>query len=234
MGFLYSQLFKSLPYPTGAYTSKTVVITGSNVGLGKEAARHYARLGVKTLVLAVRNLDKGYAAKYDIETTTNSCADIRVWLLDMSSYDSVRKFSRRVQDELPRVDIFLANAGIAPAKYSTAEDNEAMVTVNVVSTFLLAGLVLPKLKATAAKFNTRPTLTITTSEVHGHTKFPQKSADDIFAAVNDKSTAEKHWDDQYPISKLLQIFGVRAIADKNSASKAAVTVNCVNPGLCHS
>ena len=109
----------------------------------------------------------------------------------MSSYASVQKFAARLDDELDRVYIFIANAGIAAMKYRMAEDNEAMITVNVVSTFLLAALVMPKLKASAAKFLARPTFTITSSEVHGHAKFPQQNAPDgqIFAAVNDA----KNW-----------------------------------------
>lgn len=238
MGFFYSQLFVRLPYPTGSYTEKTIIVTGSNVGLGKEAARHFVRMGASKLILAVRSLDKGAAAKLDIETTTCCSKDvIEVWKLDMASYDSVQNFSARVEAELHRVDIFIANAGIAPAKYAIAEDNEASITVNVISTFLLTALVLPKLKATAAKFRTRPTLTITSSDVHSHTTFPQSSAPEgeILAAVNDKQIAEKHWDEQYPISKLLEVFAVRSIAELSSeSSKYPVTINTVNPGLCHS
>lgn len=236
MGFLYSQLFKSLPYPTGSYAGKTIVITGANVGLGKEAARHYARLGVSKLILAVRSLDKGYAAKLDIEETTR-CSQkvIEVWDLDMASYVSVQRFATRVNTDLDQVNIFLPNAGVARVNHGMAEDNEESITVNVVSTFLLAALVLPKLKETATRFNTRPTLTITTSEVHGHTNFPQKSAPEghIFDVVNDKAMVD-NWNDQYPVSKLLEVYGVRAIAEKHSADKFPVTINCVNPGLCQS
>jgi NAD(P)-dependent dehydrogenase (short-subunit alcohol dehydrogenase family) len=237
MGFFYSQLFKRLPYPTGSFVGKTIIITGSNVGLGKEAARHYARLGASKLILAVRSLDKGNAAKHDIEATTNCAKNvIQVWQLDMASYANVKKFAARVDAELDRVDIFIANAGVARLTYSTTEDNETTITINVISTFLLTALVMPKLKATAAKFNTRPTLTITSSEVHGHTTFPQQSAADgqIFATVNDKAAAEKNWGDQYPVSKLLEVYGVRTIGEKHPASAFPVTVNCVNPGLCHS
>lgn len=237
MGFLYSQFFKRLPYPAGSYSGKTVIITGSNVGLGKEAARHFARLGCARLILGVRDLDRGYAAKFDIETSTK-CGEkvIQVWRIDMASYASVQKFAARVNSELDRVDIFIANAGVATSTWSLAEDNEKSITINVVSTFLLAALVMPKLKSTASGFKVRPTFTITTSEVHGHTKFPQQSAPDgeIFTAINDKESSEKNWDDQYPISKLLEVFGVRAIADAYPASKLPVNINCVNPGLCHS
>ena len=237
MGFLYSQLFKSLPYPTGSYAGKTIIITGGNAGLGKEAARHYVRLGAGKLILAVRSLDKGHAAKHDIEASTGCDPKlIQVWLLDMASYASVKKFAARVNVELDRVDIFHANAGVARSTYGLAEDNEEQITVNVVSTFLLAGLVLPKLKATAADYKTRPTLVLTSSGTHGHTTVPQKSAPDggIFNALNDKETAEKHWNDQYPISKLLIVLGVRSITEKHPAAKFPVTINVVDPGLCHS
>lgn len=237
MGFLYSQLLKQLPYPTGSYAGKTIVITGSNVGLGKEAARHFVRMGAGKLILAVRNLEKGNSAKIDIESTTNCAKDvIHVWEVDMASYTSVESFAARVNAELDRVDIFLANAGIAPGKYAMAEDNEASITVNFVSTFLLVALVVPKLKSTASLYTTRPTLTIVSSDVHGHTMFPQKSAPDgkILSTVNDKAVAEKHWNEQYPVSKLLGVFCVRALAARYPSSNFPVTVNCVNPGLCHS
>jgi NAD(P)-dependent dehydrogenase (short-subunit alcohol dehydrogenase family) len=237
MAFLYSQFFRRPPYPTRSCAGKTVIVTGSNIGLGKEAARHFVRMGASTVILAVRSLDRGHAAKHDIEATTN-CAEnvIQVWRIDMASYASVQKFAARVDAELDRVDIFIANAGVATSKYSTAEDNETSITINVVSTFLLAALVMPKLKASAAQFETRPTFTITASEVHGHTKFQQQWAPDgkIFATVNDKEAAEKNFMDQYPISKLLEVFGVRAIAQAHPASVFPVTINCVNPGLCHS
>lgn len=245
MGFLYSQLCKSLPYPAGSYTSKSIIITGGNAGLGKEAARHYARLGAACIVLAVRNLDKGHDAKHDIEASTGCSPNvIQVWRIDMASYQSVQAFAARVcGGELDRVDIFHANAGLARAAYGTAPlagGDEEMVAVNCVSTLLLAALVMPKLKETAARFKgVRPVFSITTSGTHGHTTLPQaKSAapekGTLLAAINDKATAEKHWDDQYPISKLLAVFAVRAIAERHPSDEFPVVLNLADPGLCWS
>lgn len=233
--FLYSQLIQRLPYPDHSFASKTVIITGSNVGLGKEAARHVVRLGVSTLILAVRSIDKGNAAKEDIERSTG-CAKgtIQVWLLDMADYSSVVGFAARASKELERVDVLLANAGIAPGEWRMAEDNESTLTVNVVSTFLLAILMMPKLKDTAAKFHIRPVVTLTSSEVHAYTTFPAKSAPDgqIFGTLNDKSKSD--FGERYPVSKLLDVLGVRAIADHHASSSFPITVNTVNPGFCHS
>lgn len=237
MSFFYSQLVKKLPEPTGSFDGKTVVITGSNTGLGKEAARHFARLGVSRLILAVRSQEKGETAKTDILATTKCLSSVvSVWHLDMASYASVQAFASRVEVKLDRVDIFIANAGINAPKFAMAEDNEAMITVNVISTFLLAALVMPKLKATATAFKTRPTLSVITSDTHSFTKLPQRSAPEgkIFDTISDREFAEKHWMQQYPVSKLLEIFILRAICERYPSSKLPVTVNCANPGLCAS
>lgn len=235
MAAIIRSQFMKLPYPSTSSVGKTVIITGANIGLGLEAARHHARLGASRLILAVRSLDKGNAAKREIELTTKCGKDvIRVWQLDMGNYASVQNFAAQVEKDLDRVDIFIANAGVAPAKFELVEDNESAITINVVSTFFLLALVLPKLKHTAAAFNTRPNFSIVSSGVHGFTKFPQKAAAEgqIFAKLNDKAFAEKHWMDQYQVSKLLEIYGVRAIAEQHPASAYPVTVNCLDPGLC--
>ncbi|KFG78754.1 putative short-chain dehydrogenase [Metarhizium anisopliae] len=243
-GFLYSQLIHRLPYPSGSHAGQTVIVTGSNVGLGKEAARHFARLHAKKVILAVRSLEKGQAAKQDIESSlrdagggAGSTTEVHVWPLDMASYASVEAFAARVNSELSRLDVLVANAGIASGSYHTAEGNESMVTVNVVSTFLLAALVLPKMKESARQFGTRPTLTITSSGVHAEAAdlvARAAAAGELWPLVNDRQTVEAHFAAQYPASKLLEIFGVRAIAEQSPAAGFPVTVNCVNPGLCHS
>ncbi|KAL2135937.1 hypothetical protein VTI74DRAFT_6165 [Chaetomium olivicolor] len=237
MGFLRSQLIESwkLPYPSTNYAGQTIVITGSNTGLGKEAARHYARLGASKLILAVRSVDKGEAAKKDIQTTAAKGVSIEVWKVDMASYASVKDFAARVEAELDRVDIFHANAGLVRSEFATAEDNETNITVNYIATFLLVALVLPKLKATAEQFKIRPSLVITSFGAHKHTTFPQKKEDNILAALNDKNYADgKYWVEQYPISKLLGIFAVRSIAKEHPADTYPVTINLPSPGLCHS
>ncbi|KAF2498549.1 short-chain dehydrogenase/reductase-like protein [Lophium mytilinum] len=230
--FLHSQLRVTLPTPTTSFTNQTVIVTGSNTGLGKEAARHIAALNCSLLILAVRDVSKGEAAKQDIlATTKRPAATIEVWPLDMGSYASVQAFAARANKELERVDVLLANAGISTGVYTRLEDNESTITVNVVSTFLLALLMLPKLRETAQKFGTTPTLTVTASEVHHWTKFGEQNAEEgkIFETLNAEKTAKMG--ERYMTSKLLEVFGVREMAGRGGA---AVTVNCVNPGLCYS
>jgi len=64
--FFYSQLFRAPSYPTQTFVNQTVIVTGSNTGLGFEAARHFYRLSCAKLILAVRTISKGQSAKEDI------------------------------------------------------------------------------------------------------------------------------------------------------------------------
>ena len=246
--FFSTQIFHSnLPVPHTSFEGRTIIVTGSNVGLGFEAAKHFARLGASKLILAVRSLDKGEKAKRDIEAE----ADIRkgivdVWELDLGNYENVRKFAARATKELERIDVLCENAGIATRTYKHLEGEEATITTNVTSTFLLAFLMLPKLKETASRFNTRPVLSIVSSEVHHWSPFqePRNAAEGhIFDDVSDQNKAVMG--DRYRLSKLMEVFIVRqmaALRPTRSSSSAAsdsekdypVTINMLNPGLCHS
>lgn len=163
--FLHSQ-FTTLPYPTHSFTGLTVIITGANTGLGFEAARHFVRLGAAKVILAVRSLDKGFSAKKDIEHSFAVAENvIEVWEVDVGNWESVRAFCKRVEG-LERVDCLVENAGVATPHFEIVERMESTVAVNVVGTFLMALLCLPKLRETAGRFNTVPRLTIVASDAH--------------------------------------------------------------------
>ena len=119
------------------------------------------------------------------------------------------------------------------------EDNESTITVNVVSTFLLALLLLPKLRQTAVQSGTQPRLVVMTSEVHAHSPFHERNAPEgqILNTLNAPETADMA--DRYQLSKLLEVFLVRelvnVIAGKHECNKTPdVVINLVNPGLCKS
>jgi NAD(P)-dependent dehydrogenase (short-subunit alcohol dehydrogenase family) len=232
--FFWAQLFGNAPTPTQSFAGQTIIVTGSNTGLGFEAAKHIVNLGCTKLIMAVRSVDKGESAKAAIiEATGCDPKIIEVWSIDLTSYDSVKAFAERADRELDRLDVLLENAAVASVVWNWVEDNERMITVNVVSTFLLAFLVLPKLKATAVKFNTRPRLTFVTSDTHFLVDFNEKDATGgIFNTLNDKTKSDVS--DRYPTSKLIQVFIVREMAAQLPQDSTPVIINCVNPGLCKS
>lgn len=188
LNFLYSQVFVSLPYPTNQFTGQTIIVTGSNTGLGLEAARHFSRLDAAKIILAVRNVEKGETAKRSIEESTHRKGVVEVWPLDLTSYESVKEFAARASRDLERVDVLLENAGMMTTRFEMAEEDELTVTTNVVSTFLLALLLLPQLQETTARFNVLPRLVVVSSDLHFIAAFEERKSKSIFKALSDKRT----------------------------------------------
>ena len=189
LSFLYRQLFIMPSYPTQDFTSQTIIVTGSNTGLGLEAARHLVRLNAARVILAVRTLSKGEAAKASIEASTGRKGVVEVWQLDMASYDSVREFAKRAQG-LDRLDCVLENAGILTQKFVKVGEDESILTVNTVNTLLLGLLLLPKLRETARRWNVLPRISIVVSDMHFIAKFPERKAESVFGALNDETKTD--------------------------------------------
>lgn len=92
VGILRSQ-FIGLPYPTKKFTGQTVIVTGSNVGLGLEAARHFVRLDAAKVIIAVRAISKGEEAARSIAESTGRPDIVDVWPIDLTNYGSVKAFT---------------------------------------------------------------------------------------------------------------------------------------------
>jgi len=231
--FLYSQFLVTPPYPEHSYAGQTVIVTGANIGLGFEAARHFVRLGAKRVILAVRTLEKGEQAKKDVEESTNRLNVVEVWKLDLSSFQSVKDFAARAQ-KLDRIDVLLENAGIVTTKWVVTEGHESTITTNVISTFLLALLLLPKLRETAVKFAVHPRLTIVSSEMHFVARFNECKSEAIFEQLKDPK--DVNMNDRYSVSKLIEVFVVRELAAlmESTNKNGTVILNTLNPGLCYS
>ncbi|KAK7042791.1 hypothetical protein R3P38DRAFT_2892233 [Favolaschia claudopus] len=97
---LPDHLFATLPTPNPStqLSNCTYLITGSNTGIGYAAAVHLARLAPARIVLAVRDLPKGEAAKTRLVEETGFTGRVDVWELDMSDFTSVVRFAARVKD----------------------------------------------------------------------------------------------------------------------------------------
>ena len=187
MGFFatlfYSQFFVTPKYPEHDFSGQTVVVTGSNIGLGFEAARHLARLNAAKVIIACRTTSKGEKAKEEIIESTKRIDDcVEVWKLDLSSYDSIKDFAKRANG-LDRLDAVIESAGVSNQDWVLDGDDEQTIKVNVISTFLLALLLLPKLRETGEKYSTTPHLEIVTSEMHQFSRFKEGKEDDIYGRL---------------------------------------------------
>ena len=188
-------------------------------------------LNVSTLVLGCRDLAKGETAKRGIVGDKTGAERILVWKLDMADYNSVKSFSRKVVNDLQRVDAVLANAGISTNQFALAEGFEQTLTVNVVSTFLLSQLCLPALERTAKVNGSSTNLTIVGSNVHAFadpasiTKLPQGQ---VLSSLSNEKSADMAG--RYFLSKLLVQLSAQELAARKQNS--GVIVNCPSPGWC--
>jgi len=88
--------------------NKSILITGANVGLGKETARQLA-VGseAEKIILACRNLKKAENAKRDLEASTGKSI-FEVLIMDTSSIQSVRTAVTKLTEP---IDAVILNAG---------------------------------------------------------------------------------------------------------------------------
>ncbi len=87
---------------------KSVIITGANSGLGKEAARQLAQLPeTKRIILACRNEERAKAAQKSLEETTGKSI-FEIILMDVSKLDSVKADVASIKEP---VEGLVMNAG---------------------------------------------------------------------------------------------------------------------------
>lgn len=232
-----SKLFVTLPVPAGnaELSNQTIIVTGANTGLGFEASLHLTRLGVGKLIMGVRTVAKGEAAKNRlIKSTGRPESSIEVWPIDMDSYDSIKVFATRAS-QLPRLDGVLANAGIMTSRFGLSENNEKSLNVNVISTFLLYLLLLPKMRDSGKQTGHVCRFAIPNSALHYMAPLAELEPDNqsIINRLNDSEKANMAG--RYPLTKLLVIYAVREFAERSKASgKGSIVINTPNPSFCKS
>ncbi|KAK8072971.1 short-chain dehydrogenase/reductase family protein [Apiospora saccharicola] len=216
------------PPPIAAGTTldgQTAIITGSNTGLGLEAARQLLRLNLSRLILAVRSRAKGDVAA-EVLRHEFPHAQIEVWILDMEDPKSVSAFAVKCDQDLGRIDIVILNAGVQnkDAVVSAKTGNEQTFQVNYLSTVMLATLLLPILKAKAGPAGKPARLTVVTSTTAYFADFDHERP--ILLQFGADKYDPTKW---YAREKLLQMIFVRNLSTLMDPDQ--VIINTVCPGL---
>jgi dehydrogenase/reductase SDR family protein 12 len=129
-------------------TGKVVLVTGATSGLGLAAAEGFACLGATVRLLA-RNERRGERARAEIVARSGN-EDVRFELCDLSDLTAVRRFARRFEEQTPRLDVLVNNAGALPsARTLSADDIELTFATNVLGPFLLTNLLIGLLQQSA-------------------------------------------------------------------------------------
>ena len=92
-----------------ADTPRTILITGSNSGIGFEASRRLAEKG-HTVILGCRTLEKAQNAAERIRNVVSAGTLIPAEC-DLASLDSIRKFASELK--VNQLDVVCLNAGLA-------------------------------------------------------------------------------------------------------------------------
>jgi NAD(P)-dependent dehydrogenase (short-subunit alcohol dehydrogenase family) len=132
-------------YTVPDQTGRTFIVTGANSGTGKETTRRLAAAGA-TVIMAVRNLDKGQDARAEIlEQVPTAALELR--RIDLASLASVREFAAGILSDKAKVDVLVNNAGVMvpPTRESTADGFELQFGSNFLGPFALTMLLLPRI-----------------------------------------------------------------------------------------
>ncbi|KAK7031654.1 hypothetical protein R3P38DRAFT_3393524 [Favolaschia claudopus] len=232
--FLRGQFSPQPPVVKADLAGKTVVVLGANTGLGFEASKHFASMNPGRLILACRSEAKGQAAIEKLQAATGY-TKAELWLIDLADFESVKKFADKFERDGGRLDILVENAALSTRKYEATKDGwEASMQVSNLSTPLLAFLLLPAMIKTAEEHATVPRLVVVASEVHYWTTLEKKileNPDMLKTMASAEYCTEKMMSSRYLLTKLLNIFFVRAFNDRLPSSTPLV-IDAINPGLC--
>ncbi len=128
--------------------NKVVIITGSNKGIGKVAAKQMAKLGAK-VYMACRSLDSANEAREEIVNETKN-QNVFVRHLDLASVYSIINFVEQFKNQESKLDVLINNAGLwTKTKKLTDINVEQTFAVNVLGHQFLTQLLLDELKNAA-------------------------------------------------------------------------------------
>ncbi|KAI1859162.1 hypothetical protein JX265_010639 [Neoarthrinium moseri] len=232
---VWRQMFVRVPpIPAGVdLAGKTVLVTGSNIGLGLECARQFLKLGASLLIMAVRSLERGHTAASGLRSEFPS-AKIEVWPLDLTSFRSVEAFAARCESELDHLHVAVLNAGMGKEKFERVKEGkrrEMTIQVNYLATALLALLLLPKMKTSASTLESPPAttspsrLTIISSDASLNVKLEDPGNSGILDSIDRPESFVAY--PQYSITKLLITMFTAKLAE--TVDPQEVIVNCANP-----
>src|SRR5947207_8368837 len=125
---------------------RTALVTGANKGIGFEATRELARLGLRVF-LGARNAKAGRAAAEKL----GSDGDVIFLEIDVSDAKSIRAAAEELSRQSDRLDVLVNNAGILldedkDALIITREIFETTLRTNTLGPWLVAQAFAPMLK----------------------------------------------------------------------------------------
>lgn len=193
---------------------KTIIITGSNSGIGKEAALNLAKSGHRILMFS-RDSEKSERALEEIRSQSNN-SQVFLIKVDLSSPRSIISAVAKIKKDHQAVDVLINNAGVYKVKREENENGiEMSFAVNFLATFLLSELLLESLKASRSG-----RIINVVSELY---KSGSLDFSDLMLEKNYQAG------DAYANSKLATVLYTAKLAAQ--IKKEGITVNALHPGV---
>ncbi|TVY73167.1 putative oxidoreductase [Lachnellula suecica] len=126
---------------------KTILITGVGPnGLGATFAETLAAEAPRLLILTARSSEKVETVQKKLSNTFPG-VEVRVLLLDVSSFDSIRRAAAIVNDYPESIDILINNAGVMNIEERTTNSDgfEMHLATNYLGAFLFTNSIMRKL-----------------------------------------------------------------------------------------
>ncbi|TKY52822.1 Short-chain dehydrogenase TIC 32 [Spatholobus suberectus] len=202
----------------------TAIITGGASGIGLETARVLA-LRKAHVIIAARNMESAKDAKQLI-LQENESARVDIMKLDLCSVNSVRSFVDNFLALGLPLNILINNAGVMFCPYQRTEDGiEMQFATNHLGHFLLANLLLDKMKQTAKATGIEGRIINLSSIAHVYAYEEGIRFDNI----ND----EDGYSDKraYGQSKLANILHANELSRRLQEEGVNITANSVHPGV---
>ncbi|KAJ4264440.1 hypothetical protein NW762_005640 [Fusarium torreyae] len=203
-------------------SGKVILVTGGNTGLGFEAISQLSKHKPKHIYLAARSEEKANEAINKIREMNPDAAPITFLQLDLGSFTSIKAAAASFESMSERLDILINNAGIMAVPEGLTEDGyEIQFGTNHVGPALFTTLLLPILKATAAK-STDARVVFLTSDLE---KIAPKNSfifDKLKTTLPELSTWAR-----YGQSKLATVHYAQALANHNPDLK----IMSIHPGI---
>ncbi|MES0324372.1 MAG: SDR family oxidoreductase [Candidatus Bathyarchaeia archaeon] len=195
-------------------TGQVCIVTGANSGIGYHTAKGLAERGA-TVVMVVRNVDKGETAMEEIIQATGA-SSVYLMHCDVSDVASVDRFTKAFKERFMCLNVLINNAGAAFSKRQETEAGfEKTIATNYLGVFRLTNNLLAMLR------ETEPSRIINISS--GMHKTGKIDFDDIM--MEKKYASMK----QYANSKLIVTTFTYALARRLVGT--GVTANVVEPGF---
>ena len=192
---------------------KTILITGSTDGIGKQTALELAGTGARVL-LHGKDPERGMKVLKDIKKATGN-ENLEIFIGDLSSLTKIHDLADDIHQKHDRLHVLLNNAGVFETGRRVTEDGyERTLAVNHLAPFLLTGLLLDLLKKGAPS-----RIVNVASMIHG-------SSMDFEKLQGEKGYDAHH---AYRLSKFCNILFTYELAERLEGT--GVTVNCLHPGV---